>query len=52
MPPWYGKLRSSLAPTDGAAKLGLWLVILACLGLLFFADAPARALGLVYLVSP
>jgi hypothetical protein len=51
-PPWYSKLEHLLAPTDGAARLGLVLVILVCLGLLIWGDAPARALALIYIVSP
>jgi hypothetical protein len=51
-PPWYGKLQALIAPTDGAVKLGLVLVILACLALLLWGDGPARALALIYIVSP
>ena len=51
-PPWYGKLTRILAPTDQAARVGLIVVILICLGLLVWGDAPMRALALVYIVSP
>lgn len=50
--PWYNKLESIVAPTEGAANLFLIIIIIACLVILLKGNAVAKAAFVVYLVSP
>lgn len=50
--PWYPKLQSIIAPTETASTIGLGVIIVLCLLVMWKGDAVAKALLLVYLVSP
>ena len=50
--PWYGKLRSLVAPTDRASTVTLVVVLVVVLLVLWKGDAVHKAAVAVYLVSP
>ena len=49
---WYGQIEKVLAPTDGIAKLVLFVIIVITAWLILFGNRIGRAAWLAYLVSP
>jgi hypothetical protein len=50
--PWYNKIKSIIAPTEGAANLALIVIILVCILVLWKGDSIKKAALAVWIVSP
>jgi hypothetical protein len=50
--PWYGKLKTIVAPTDRASTVTLVVVLVVVLLVLWKGDPVHKAAVAVYLVSP
>jgi hypothetical protein len=51
-PPWYDTIERTLAPTERAATIGLLVFVAVTLVIAWRGSATAKALWLVYVVSP